>query len=279
MESNQEPESQFATAAGMRIHYQVVGTGPPLICLHGGGPGASSWSNFAPNVPDLSQRHELYLIDMPGFGKSEKVAIESPSLTRVAAIVAELADQLGITSAGLLGNSRGGQVGLKLAIDRPDVVRRLAVIGSMPGMPSALTPMPPEAVAMIRNYYRDDGPSPQKIRNLMEVMVYDKSLITEDRVRARYEASIEPELLELGGTLPAPQNLVHELSDVPCPTLIIWGQDDRAGPLDVGLMMLRLIPDARMHVFGRCGHWAQLEHSKEFNALVLEFFGSTDGVS
>lgn len=270
--------SEFVTIDGIRIHFQRVGSGQPLVCLHGGGPGATAWSNFSPNVAALSAHYELILVDMPGFGLSDKLLLEPPALTRAASIINGLAEECGYERFGVLGNSRGGQVGLKMAIDRPELVSRLAVIGSMPGMPSALAPNPPEAVSLIREYYQGTGPSLEKLRHLMRRMVFDPALITDELVQARFEASLDPDVVALGGALPASQDLSGELASIQCPTLIIWGQDDRAGALDVGLMMLRRIPDARLHVFGRCGHWAQLEHRDEFNRLVLDFMeGSRDG--
>lgn len=266
------PESHYAVVDGIRLHYHDIGEGAPMLLLHGGGPGADSWSNFRGNVEALSENHRLLLVDMPGFGGSDKVMIEAPALTRVARLLKGLLDQLGIESADVLGNSRGGQVGLKLAIDNPSLVRRLALIGSMPGMQSVMVPMPAQAVAMIRDYYRGDGPSLEKMRTLMTTMVYDPGLITDEMVEARYRASLDPEVVAMRGALPPTENLEGELHKIVCPTLIIWGQDDRAGALDVGLMMLRRIPDARMHIFGRCGHWAQIEHRDEFNRVVKGFF-------
>jgi 2-hydroxy-6-oxonona-2,4-dienedioate hydrolase len=61
---------------------------------------------------------------------------------------------------------------------------------------------------------------------------------------------------------------------VKTPTLVIWGMDDRAGALDIGLLMTRTFQNAQMHIFARCGHWAQVEHAEDFNRLVLEFFAS-----
>lgn len=270
----QVPESHYVSVDGIRLHYHDIGEGQPMMLLHGGGPGADSWSNFNGNVPALGEGRRLLLVDMPGFGGSDKVMLQAPALTNAARLLAGLLEQLDLRDVDVLGNSRGGQVGLKLAIDRPDLVRRLALLASMPGMRSAMVPMPVEAVALIRDYYRGDGPSPDKMRRLMRTMVYDAELITEEMVQARYEASLDPEVMALGGALPPTENLEGDLDKVACPTLIMWGHDDRAGAIDVGLMMLRGIPDARMHVFGRCGHWAQLEHRDEFNRVVRSFFGA-----
>src|SRR5262249_2892621 len=101
----------------------------------------------------------------------------------------------------------------------------------------------------------------------------DQSLVTDEAVRERYEASVEPELLAMhrAGNLFQQENLLAELDRIGCPTLLVWGQDDRMGALDVGLLMLRAIPNARMHTFGRTGHWAQVERQAESEHPVLAF--------
>ena len=90
-------------------------------------------------------------------------------------------------------------------------------------------------------------------------------------MRTRYEASIDRSLSNAGPVAPR-QGLTHEFSRVKAPALIIWGMDDRFGALDVGLLMTRTFQDARMHIFNRCGHWAQIEYADECNELMLAFF-------
>src|SRR5262249_41694063 len=160
-----------------------------------------------------------------------------------------------------------------LAINHPARVRRLVLIGSTPVPYSGLTPQPLEGIKLLRSYYAGDGPSLDKMRRIMQTLVSDQSLVTEDAVQERYEASVEPELLAMhaAGNLFQQEDLLAELGRIGCPTLLVWGQDDRMGALDVGLLMLRAIPDARMHIFGKTGHWAQVERKAEFEQLVLAF--------
>lgn len=65
-----EPTSKFAQDGGLKIHYVEAGTGDPVICIHGGGPGASGWSNFKQNLPGLAEQFRVMLIDLPQFGGS-----------------------------------------------------------------------------------------------------------------------------------------------------------------------------------------------------------------
>jgi len=266
--------SRFVQAGDVRIHYNEVGTGAPLICLHGGGPGANSWSNFASNTAFFAQHYRVLLVDLPKFGKSQKTVPAGPQLTVLAAILRDFMNALKIERAPIIGNSFGGQVAIKLAIDFPERVSGLVVIGSAPVVHSIFAPMPVEGVKLIGGYYRGEGgPTLDKMRQILKTLVFDQSLITEAMVRERYEASADSEMVKVySGPPPARQDLTPEFGKVKAPTLVIWGMDDRAGALDVGLLMVRAFQNAEMHIFGRCGHWAQVEHADEFNDLVLAFF-------
>jgi 2-hydroxy-6-oxonona-2,4-dienedioate hydrolase len=265
--------SRFVQAGDVRIHYNDVGSGEPVIMLHGTGPGASSWSNFHHNVSAFSERFRALLVDMPQYGKSQKVVIEGGRLTYTSRVLRDFMDAMGVERAHFVGNSMGGQVAIKLAIDAPERVDKLVVIGSNPVSYSLFSPMPLEGIKHIAGYYRGEGgPSLDKLRRLFQTILYDQSFLDEEVLRERYEASIDPEVVELmSRTPPANQDLTAELHQMKAPCLIIWGADDRLGALDVGLLMLRRFPNARMHIFNRCGHWAQVEHAEAFNRLVIDF--------
>ena len=274
MSLGKEPEGEFVQAGNIRIHYHEFGTGYPLICLHGAGPGATAWSNFKGNVGELSKHYRALLVDMPQYGRSDKPYIEKGRLAFLAGAVRAFMDALDIKKAHFLGNSMGGQAAIKLAIDDPEKVDRIAVIGSSPiKAGSIFQPMPLEGIRNIRNYYRGEGPTPAKMRQLLESLVYNTSMITDDLVQERFEASNDPEAVELFKRgAPEAEDLYFELAKIKAKTLLIWGQDDRAGALDVALLMLRLLQDARLHVFPRCGHWAHVEHRDEFIRVVIQFF-------
>jgi 4,5:9,10-diseco-3-hydroxy-5,9,17-trioxoandrosta-1(10),2-diene-4-oate hydrolase len=273
--TRQQATGRYVVADGMRIHYGDVGDGPPVVLLHGAGPGADAWGNFSANVDDLAAAHRLLLPDLPRFGRSDKARTDKPRLDFLSAVIGAFLDALGITRAHLIGNSLGGQSALKLAIDHPEQVGRIVVVGSNAISRSAFSPMPTEAVRQIASYYQGDGPSPQRMRTLLEALVYDGARVTDALVSERYQASIDPEIVALNrdGHWPR-QSLEGDLGRVKAPTLIVWGQDDRASPIESALMMLRVIPDARLHVFNHCGHWAQVEHAAEFDRLVLDFLAS-----
>ena len=262
----------FAQAGDVRIHYGDAGEGHPVICLHGTGPGANAWANFRLNAGALADRHRALLVDLPRFGRSEKVVVRGPRLDYLSGVIRAFMDALGIARAHFVGNSMGGQAAIKVAIDAPERVGRMVLVAPAPIGHSVFAPMPTETVRMIADYYAGAGPSYEKMRLLMRSLVYDPASLSEAAIRERYEASIAPEVVAANkGPHWAHQSLEHELDRARCPTLLVWGQDDRASPLDHGLVMLRKMPQARLHVFARCGHSVQLEHPEEFNRLTLDF--------
>ena len=267
-------ESQFVTADGVRVHFQEIGTGYPVICLHGAGPGANSESNFRRNAGALSQHFRTILYDMPQFGKSEKVAIEEGRLGFNARVLAAFMAEIGVDKAHFIGNSMGGQVALKLAIDHPEKVGRLVILGSGAINKAIFTPLPIEGVKMISEYYKGEGPTIEKLRKLLHTIVYDSSFLTDEIIEERFRASTEPETLDLFTRRQGPyrkEDLGPDLAKINAETLVVWGLDDRFGALDVGLQITRIMPRAQMHIFSRCGHWAQVEHAEAFNRLVTGF--------
>ena len=274
MAMDKEAEGKYVKAKDLRVHYHEFGSGYPLICIHGAGPGASGWSNFKGNIEAFAKKYRMILFDMPQFGKSDKPVIKDQRLTFVAGVLDAFMATTGIEKAHFIGNSMGGQAALKLAVDHPRRVDKVVVIGSgVIKAGSIFQPMPLEGIRNIANYYKDGGPSLAKMRQLLESLVSDKSRITDELVQERFEASNDPELIALAKHgAPGTEDLYFDLLKVNARTLIVWGQDDRAGALDVGLFMLRRLLDARMHIFPRCGHWAHVEYRDEFNNLVLNFF-------
>jgi pimeloyl-ACP methyl ester carboxylesterase len=267
-------ESKYVTAEGVRVHYQEAGSGYPVVCLHGAGPGASSESNFRLNVGPLAEKFRVILYDMPQYGKSEKVVLKEPRLVFNARVLNAFMAAIGVDRAHVIGNSMGGQVALKLGLDFPNRVNRLAIIGSGATTP-IFAPHPVEGVKMIARYYKGAGPTKEKLRELLETIVYDSSFLTEQILEERFRASTDPETVELfarrQGEIPR-ENLGPDLAKLKAKLLVIWGLDDRFGALDVGLQITRLVPDAQMHIFSKCGHWAQVEHADAFNRLVSDFF-------
>jgi 4,5:9,10-diseco-3-hydroxy-5,9,17-trioxoandrosta-1(10),2-diene-4-oate hydrolase len=274
--TREQATGRFADADGIRIHYGDVGAGDPVILLHGAGPGADGYGNFRGNLDDLATRFRLLVPDLPRFGRSDKPQTDKPRLDFLSGAIAAFMDAVGVGRAHFVGNSLGGQTALKLAIDQPERVGRIVVVGSNAMSRSVFAPMPAEAVGLIASYYQGAGPSRDKMRSLLQALDIDRARVTDELVEQRYAASTDPDIVAINRDGHwGRQSLDGELARVQARTLLVWGQDDRASPLDCALAMIRLIPDASLHVFNRCGHWAQVEHAAEFNRLVLEFLAAS----
>lgn len=264
--------SRRVQAGEFDLHYHDLGSGSPVILLHGGGPGASGWSNFSENVEALAEQHRVLVVDMPGFGASGAHVFETEQRTSGTARALRLfLDALGIDVADLIGNSMGGSVCIELAIASPERVGRLVLIGTGNGGPSLFSPLPTEGDKLLGPAMRN--PTPESLRRLFEIMVYDPERFVTDRlIEERMAVAADPaKLAARRKSLRKVGEPLAELERITAPTLVVWGREDRFNPMDIGLRVVSMIPDCRMHIFSRCGHWAQLEHASEFNRLVLDF--------
>lgn len=271
--------SRYATVNGMKLHYNEAGSGAEaVIMLHGGGPGAGGWSNFARNFGPFAARYRTILLDCPGFNKSDPlVSTDARDLINANAVKG-LMDTLDIKTAHLVGNSMGGASALRFALEYPDRLGRLVLMGAGGGGQSLFSPLPLEGIKLLFRVYMQ--PTMENLKHMMSVFVYDQKQMTDELIQGRYENMMRSKE-HLENFVKSAANPAAVLSDfsprlheVKAKTLITWGRDDRFVPLDHGLKFLWGIPDARLHVFSRCGHWAQWEHADAFNRLVLDFLAN-----
>ncbi|WP_280496111.1 alpha/beta fold hydrolase [Nocardia farcinica] len=278
MTITQESAARTVTTRDWTLRYYEAGPADarPIVLLHGSGPGATGWSNFAGNIPALAERFHVYAVDLPGWSESDAVTVDQ--LDHPAAAV-QFLDAVGIEQAAFVGNSMGGHTALRLAIDHPERVSHLVTmgppIGTMPTLFGA-GDGPSEGLKVLIAAYRD--PSPENMRRLVEVMTFDKArFATPELVRARSDAALaRPEhLRNYVAGLPAGAPIPHwvdrsKLADIAAPTLLIHGKDDRVVSYENTLFLLAHIPDSRAVLLNRCGHWAMIEHAAEFNRLVSD---------
>lgn len=274
---DREATSRFVQAGDVRLHCHEAGSGPVLLCLHGGAPGANGWINFGRNLPAFAAHFRTVIVDLPGYGRSDKPQVSGPRTGFYAEVMTRLLDALGVARAHLLGMATGGSVGLKMALAHPERVDRLVVVNAPGGLSmfQAAAPRPAS-----HDYYLGDGPSMARMRANVERLVYDKSLVTDEVVRERYEASIDPDVManspegrggEAGRTL---EPLWQDLHRIRAQTLVIWGRDNATLNYDHALFMLSRIPHARVHIHGRCGTWVPFEKADEFNRNVIGFLSA-----
>ena len=259
------------------IHYNDCGSGERVVVmLHGSGPGASGWANFSRNVgPFVEAGWRVLLVDCPGWSRSDTVVCTGSRSDLNARVTRGVLDALGIARAHVVGNSMGGHSAVALALQSPERVGKLVLMGGGTGGPSQFVPMPTEGIKLIQALYRD--PTIENLKRMMAVFVYDASSLTDELYRQRLDNllarrdHLENFVSSLAANPKQFPDYGHRLGEVKSPALIVWGRDDRFVPFDVGLRLMWGLPDAEMHLFSRCGHWAQWEHADTFNRMVLDF--------
>ncbi|MHA6797432.1 alpha/beta fold hydrolase (plasmid) [Pseudonocardia bannensis] len=272
--SREVPSGLTVHAAGHRTNYYDNGEGPPLVLLHGSGPGVSAYSNWHSVTPLLASNFRTIAPDIAGYGLTEFRADGHYDIKLWAAHLLAVLDALEVDRAVLVGNSFGGALAIATAVFAPERVAGLVLLGT----PAGEFPMTP---GLRSGWYYE--PSPENMRAILREFPFDPGIVTDEMVAARYALSARP------GAQEAFRRLVPEpsgadggtvrgagagfLAKVAAPALIVHGREDRVVPLEAGLFAGRHIPGADMHVFGRCGHWVQLERPEAFARQVALFAG------
>lgn len=261
-------------ALDLDTNYHEAGAGKPVILLHGSGPGVSAWTNWKRVLPALADAHRVIAPDMAGFGFTERNPDLAYDIKLWVKHLVAILDVLNIDKASLVGNSFGGSLALAAAARFPDRFARLVLMGT-PCDKFAMTPG-------LRAGW-DYTPSRQNLRAAMSHFPYDTAVITDELVEDRYQTSLIPgaqeglrKLLakpaEEGDTILSgmPETVVANIEH---PTLVLHGREDRVIPVEMGIKLARAMPNAELHMFGKCGHWVQSERAAQFLALTREHLG------
>jgi pimeloyl-ACP methyl ester carboxylesterase len=273
MTDSDHPEiGAYVDAGGIKTNYLEAGSGPPVVLVHGSGPGVTAYANWRLTMPGLAPHFRVVAPDMAGFGFSDKPG----GVANMDAWVGQLTgflDALGIERASVVGNSFGGGIAIRLAVDHPDRVDRLVLMGSV-GISFPIT----EGLDYVWGYQ----PSIENMRRALDYFAYSRDLVNDELAEVRYRAALAPGVQEAFSSMfPAPrQRWVEAMATpgeqiraIPHETLIIHGREDKVIPLDNAYRLLGLIERSELHVFGRCGHWSQIEWADDFNALLVRFLG------
>jgi len=260
---------KFIDVAGARTRYHDVGQGEPTILIHGGGPGASGLSNYRKNVEPLAAGRRVIVVDLPGFGETEGKLKDGPIFEAMGEFVRAFMDAIEVQKASFVGNSLGGATSLMVALRAPDRVNRLVLMGTG-GSQAIFSPMPTEGLRRMAMFHGGEGPTLQKLKGVIDLLVFDPSSITEELMAERLKAATRTDVIDIFKR--PPMDIWREnLASLKHKTLIVWGRDDRVVPLDSSFILLKTMPNAQLHVYPKCGHWAQWEKAEEFNALVADF--------
>jgi pimeloyl-ACP methyl ester carboxylesterase len=265
-----------------RVHVRELGSGPPLLLVHGLMTTGYSWRYV---VEPLAERFRVVVPDLVGTGRSAKPDL-SYAPGRLATWLGELVRELGITGCPVVGNSLGGYLCLRLALDHPELIGRLVNIHS-PGIPearlwalsaalslpgarslvAALARRDPERWAHRNVHYFDES-----VKSREEAREYGTPLASREGASAfaRYLAET---------VAPAPMRaLVRELrlrrsegKALPCPTLLIYAREDPMVPPRVGDLLHALLPGSELVWLERSSHFPQVDSPTELVDLLLRF--------
>lgn len=267
------------------LRYHEAGEGPPLLMLHGSGPGVTGWRNYRDTLGSLSEHFRCLVLEFPGFGVSDPT--DQHPMAAALPAVGRFLDGLGLHQVDIVGNSMGGIVAARFAIAEPDRVRRLVTIGGVGR--NLFSPGPGEGINLLVEFTEE--PTRERLVAWLNSMVYDRSLVTEELVEERWAQATEPAtlasarrmygrgVLEAAATAAARSDqapwwaMLHKIQ---ARTLLTWGRDDRVSPVDMAILPMRTIPAAELHVFPDCGHWVMIEQKEAWESAVLAFLTRKD---
>ncbi|MGW0943246.1 alpha/beta fold hydrolase [Streptomyces sp. NPDC002623] len=272
-------QESMLDVAGKKIFVAETGEGPPVLLLHGGGPGASGVSNYHRNIAELAKEYRVIVPDLPGYGRSTKGVDGADPFGYLADTIRGLLDALGLDKAHMVGNSYGGACALRLALDTPDRVDRMVLMG--PGGIGTTRALPTPGLNSLLNYYSGDGPSQLKLEKFIRnYLVFNAADVPDSVIDARYRDSIDPEVVA-APPLRRPKSLRAlwkmdftrdaRLSRLPVPTLVLWGAADKVNRPAGGRMLSERMPNCDLYEVANTGHWVQFERAELFNRLCADF--------
>ncbi len=250
----------FINLDGQKIYYETAGAGRPVLLLHGWGTDSQSMRPILDCLKN-TQQYQVYALDFPGFGFSDP----PPTAWQVSdfgAVVLKLLDKLNLAKVDLVAHSFGGRVTIKLAAEYPERVRRVVLIGSAGIRPERT------ASYYLKVYFAKAsrvilGLLPESVGRVIKTKLLDK-LGSKDYQQAT---------AEMRGTFVKVVNedLRHLLPTIHAPVLLVWGELDTETPLRDALLMKQLLPNARLEVLPKAGHYCYLEDLAIFSKILLSF--------
>jgi pimeloyl-ACP methyl ester carboxylesterase len=274
---NQPLQDRYIELDSVKIRYWSAGEGESLILLHGGNSCIEIWSL---NINELAKNYRVYAFDMVGQGLSDK-PIADYSLDYQVGFLQRFMDVFEINRATLIGNSMGGSIALKFALQFPQRVNKLVLISSF-GLGREIDFFK-RLLATFPFFVNLSRPSRLGAKAMLSSCVYNHQSFPAEWVEMSYQyfklpnkkrtiqSMVNTNFNFWGLKNEVFQPIVTQLKNISAPTLIFWGKQDKVIPVKHSNIAAKQIPNSRLHVFDRCGHWAQVEYPAEFNQMTLEF--------
>tara|TARA_Y100001934_G_scaffold115714_1_gene141637 strand:- start:207 stop:1034 length:828 start_codon:yes stop_codon:yes gene_type:complete len=265
------PQAKFVDLPnGLKLHFHEEGQGIPVLFVHGSGPGASGWSNFKDNYPEFAKRGYRTLIpDLPGYGYSSKPQDAQYTLEYMVDSLEQFLKALNINKVALVGNSMGGAVCIRMALNQPNLVHKL-ILMAPGGLELRETYMEMEGIQqMMRSFFSKKGITKEGMLKTFKLQLFDESLITDEIIEERYEIALtQPKTVISTMKIPNQTELLKHLQ---CPILGFWGMNDKFCPPSGAVTLAKECSNIRMTLLSECGHWVMVEHRNTFNKQSVDF--------
>jgi pimeloyl-ACP methyl ester carboxylesterase len=266
------PQSRTVSVAGVETHYLEAGEGEPLVLIHGGGSGADAEGNWSGCIPGYASRFRVIAVDMPGFGRSEKPdpATFSYGQTNRNRHMAAFIEAVVGGPAHVIGNSMGGATALGVAIHRPDLLRKLVLMGAA-GLDIANPDPGPRAALGGYDY------TPEGMRRLVGALTGPGYQVSDEMIAYRHALTLQPGCREAMAGIAEHMRTDgmayprEAIASVLTPTLVVGGKLDKIAVLARTYGFLELIPNSWGFVVPHAGHWVMLEAPREFVAVTTAF--------
>jgi 2-hydroxy-6-oxo-6-(2'-aminophenyl)hexa-2,4-dienoate hydrolase len=262
--------SKTAMAGGMETYYLEEGQGEPIVLIHGGGAGADAYSNWAGIIPMLAGHARVIAFDMLGFGRTAKPDgdFRYDQEARNNHLIAFL-DALKLGKVTIVGNSMGGATAIGAAVKRPDLVKKLVLMGSA-GLATEISP----SLRTILHY----NFTRQGMIDIIKALTNEHFVVEDKLIDYRMKNAEDPghkraygetmRIVKEEGGLAYNEDFVRKVS---VPTLVVNGKLDKVAPVALAYRFLELIPRSWGYIIPDCGHWAMIEHPEDFGSTTLNF--------
>jgi len=266
--------SKHSVQGGHEIAVHQAGTGPTVVFIHGSGPGASGVSNFRLNLAAfVAAGFHVVAPDLIGYGQSSKPTGIDYTLDLFADTLLEAVRAAGVERAHLVGNSLGGAVALRIALEQTDFVHRLVMMAPG-GIETRETYFAMPGIARMVGDFTSPDFDLAGMRALVTNLVYDPASISDALVAERFAvARTQPKDVLARMRVP---DLSPRLGELAMPILGFWGVEDGFCPASGAAKFLAACPDARFISYSRVGHWVMVEQAEEFNRLALDFLKASE---
>lgn len=264
------PEGKYADVGdGLRVHYQELGEGFPVVFIHGSGPGASGFSNFKGNYPHFAEHGFRALVpDTLGFGYSSKPDVDY-EFDFVLGGLKRFLRALGVERCAVVGNSHGGALAIQLALDEPALVSRL-VLMAPGGLEVRERYMEMRGIrSMMKAVLGPEGITRESLRKVFELQLFDSSQMNDALLEERFRIA-EQQPKRVLTTLRVP-HLAPRLSEIGCPVFGLWGNEDQFCPVSGATALAEQCKRSRVLRISQCGHWVMVEYARLFNRLSVDF--------